>query len=64
MKLGVRIPSINRMVKARTTDKLKRAVNKSIIPMYGKKSTGIFKNPKKLYITRYIIKPHLVFLIY
>lgn len=47
MKVGVRKPSIKKSVKARTTGKAKRAVKKAVIPMYGKKGTGIYKDPKK-----------------
>ncbi|WP_249028892.1 hypothetical protein [Tannockella kyphosi] len=47
MKIGMRKPSIKKSFKARTTGKAKRAVKKAIIPAYGKKGTGIIKNPKK-----------------
>lgn len=47
MKLGMRKPSIKRSLKARTTGKLKRGLKKSIKPFYGKKGTGLVKNPKK-----------------
>lgn len=47
MKFGIRKPSLKKMIKARTTAKAKRAVKKALIPGYGKKGTGIFKNPKK-----------------
>jgi len=47
MKFGMRKPSIKRSFKARTTGRAKRAVKKSVIPAYGKKGTGIIKNPKK-----------------
>lgn len=47
MKIGFRKPSLKKMVKARTTGKIKRKVKKAVIPMYGKKGTGIIKNPKK-----------------
>lgn len=47
MKFGVRTPSIKKSVKARTTGKIKRQVKKSVVPMYGKKGTGIIKKPKK-----------------
>lgn len=47
MKIGMRKPSIKKRVKARTTGKLKRQAKKATIPMYGKKGTGIIKNPKK-----------------
>lgn len=43
----MRIPSIKKGFKARTTGKAKRKVKKTVIPAYGKKGTGIIKNPKK-----------------
>lgn len=47
MKIGIRKPSVKKMVKARTTGKIKRKVKKSIIPGYGKKGIGFIKSPKK-----------------
>lgn len=47
MKFGVRTPSIKKSFKARTTGRAKKQIKKSVIPMYGKKGTGIYKNPKK-----------------
>lgn len=47
MKFGIRIPSIKKSLKARTTGKAKRAVKKAIIPGYGKKGMGWINNPKK-----------------
>lgn len=47
MKFGVRTQSIKKSVKARTTGKINRQVKRSVVPMYGKKGTGIIKNPKK-----------------
>ncbi|MFK4910004.1 hypothetical protein [Lactococcus petauri] len=47
MKIGMRKPSIKKSIKARTTGKAKRKVKKAVIPAYGKKGTGIVKNPKK-----------------
>lgn len=47
MKVGVRKPSIKKSIKARTTGKAKRAVKKAVVPGYGKKGTGIYKDPKK-----------------
>ena len=47
MKIGMRKPSIKKSLKARTTGKAKRKVKKAVIPAYGKKGTGIIKNPKK-----------------
>lgn len=47
MKFGMRKPSLKKSIKARTTGKAKRAIKKALIPGYGKKGTGLFKNPKK-----------------
>ena len=47
MRFGMRKPSINRSIKARTTGKVKRSVKKSAIPGYGKKGMGWIKNPKR-----------------
>jgi hypothetical protein len=47
MKIGMRMPSITRSVKARTTGRAKRAVKRSVIPLYGKKGIGWARNPKK-----------------
>ena len=46
MKIGIRKPSLKKSFKARTTGKMKRAVKKSVNPLYGKKGMGI-RNPKK-----------------
>lgn len=47
MKVGMRKPSLKKSIKARTTGKVKRKVKKSLIPAYGKKGTGLVKDPKK-----------------
>ena len=47
MKFGLRKPSWKKMLKARTTSKWKRQIKKAIIPGYGKKGIGLFRNPKK-----------------
>ena len=47
MKFGMRKPSLKKSFKARTTGRAKKAVKKSINPLYGKKGIGIVKNPKK-----------------
>jgi len=47
MKIGYRKPNMKKRIKARTTGKAKRAVKKTVVPTYGKKGTGIYKNPKK-----------------
>lgn len=47
MKFGIRKPSLKKSLKARTTGKAKRAIKKSINPLYGKKGMGMLTNPKK-----------------
>lgn len=47
MKVGIRKPNVKKMVKARTVGKVKRAVKKSVNPLYGKKGVGYLKNPEK-----------------
>lgn len=47
MKIGMRKPSLKKSIKARTTGKAKRSLKKAIIPGYGKKGTGLLKDPKK-----------------
>ena len=47
MKFGMRTPSLKKLISARTTGALKRKAKKALIPGYGKKGTGLFKNPKK-----------------
>ena len=47
MKIGLRKPSLKKSFKAMTTGKAKRKLKKVLIPGYGKKGTGLLKNPKK-----------------
>ena len=47
MKFGMRTPNIKKMVKARTTGKLKRKVKGAVNPLYGKKGMGLVNNPRK-----------------
>lgn len=47
MKIGMRKPSLKKSIKARTTGKAKRALKKAVIPGYGKKGTGVDKEPKE-----------------
>ena len=56
MKFGVRKPSIKRSISARTTGKLKRTVNRTINPLYGKKAWGTSTILKKQFTIRFIIK--------
>lgn len=52
MKIGLRKISIMKSLKARTTGKWKRQVKRAIIPFYGKRGTGIFKDPKRAIYNR------------
>lgn len=47
MKIGLRTPSLKKMVKSRTTGRVKRAMKKSINPIYSKKGIGLVTQPKK-----------------
>lgn len=47
MKIGIRTPSINKRISARTTGRIKREIKSSINPLYGKKGMGYINNPKK-----------------
>lgn len=47
MKIGIRKPSIKKMTKARTTNKIKRNFKKFLNPLYGKKGMGLIINPQK-----------------
>lgn len=47
MKIGLRTPSIDKKVRARTTGRVKRAVKSSINPLYGKKGMGYLKDPER-----------------
>ena len=47
MRIGMRKPSVKRMIKARTTGGAKRAVKRAVIPGYGRRGMGFVKNPKR-----------------
>lgn len=47
MKVGIRKVNVKNRVKARTTGKVKRALKKSVNPMYGKKGVGLVTDPEK-----------------
>ena len=47
MKFGIRKPSLKRSFKARTTGKLKRSIKRTTNPVYGRKGTGVVRNPHK-----------------
>ena len=46
MRIGMRKPSVKRMIKARTTGRAKRAVKKAVIPGYGR--YGVCEEPEAL----------------
>ena len=45
MKFGVRKPSVNKSISARTTGRLERASKRAINPSYGRKGSGFIKDP-------------------
>lgn len=47
MKIGIRTPSLKKMLKVKTTGKYKKRVMKTINPLYSKKGIGLINNPKK-----------------
>ena len=47
MRIGMRKPSVKRMIKTRTTGRAKRAVKRAVIPGYDKRGMGFVKNPKR-----------------
>lgn len=47
MRSIVRIPSLKKSFKARTTGRLNRAIKKAFIPGYGTKGMGLLTNPKR-----------------
>ena len=44
MRIGMRKPSVKRMIKARTTGRAKRAVKRAVIPGYGRR--GVCEKPE------------------
>lgn len=47
MKIGLRKPSLKRMIKARTTGAIKREIKSAVNPLYGKKGVDYITDPKK-----------------
>lgn len=47
MKTGIRTPSIEKKIKAKTTGKVKRKLKRTVNPLYGQKGMGYVKNPEK-----------------
>lgn len=52
MKLGFRMPSLSKSFRAMSTGRIKRSIKSSINPIYGKKSVGLIRNPKKSIYSR------------
>ena len=52
MTIGMRRPSVRRSIAARTRGRLTRAVKRSVIPGYGVRGTGIWKNPRRAVYNR------------
>lgn len=48
MKFGMRIPSVKKIIKARTTGRVNRLV-KSVNPLYQKKGMGYINNPGRAF---------------
>ena len=61
MKFGMRKPSIKESIAARTS--VKRYIRHSL-GVKAPRGWGWISNPKKPYITRSTVKPHLVYLIF
>ena len=49
MKIGMRRPSLQRSISARTTGRAKRAIKKAIIPGYGQRGMGLLHPKRALY---------------
>lgn len=47
MKIGIRKPSLKKIIKARTTTKIKKKAKGSVSPVYGKKGMGYVRDPEK-----------------
>lgn len=49
MKVGVRKPSLNKSISARTKGRVTREIKKALIPGYGQKGRGILDPKKAVY---------------
>lgn len=49
MKFGMRMPSLKKSFKSKTTGRIKRSMKKAINPFYGKKGIGIVHPKKAVY---------------
>lgn len=47
MKIGVRTPNVKKRISSRTTGVINRKVKKATSPYYGKKGTGLLRNPER-----------------
>lgn len=47
MKFGLRKPSVNKSISARTTGRLERASKRAVNPYYGRKGVGVIKDPAR-----------------
>jgi len=52
MKFGIRTPSLKRIIKAKTSGRMKRSVKSTLIPLYGKKGMGLVKEPKRAMVNK------------
>lgn len=49
MKFGMRKPSINKVIKARTTTQYKKNLKRAVNPLYAKKGMGLLSPKKAVY---------------
>jgi hypothetical protein len=47
MKIGMRKPSLQKSLRARTTGRFKRQTMSMVDPFYGKKGMGYIRNPRR-----------------
>lgn len=47
MKFGFHTPTLKKVIKGRTTCRVKRAMKKTIKPVYGKKCIGFISNTRR-----------------
>jgi hypothetical protein len=47
MKIGIRKPSVKKIVKAKTTGAVKRKAKNTVNPLYSKNGMGLVNDPKK-----------------
>lgn len=56
MKIGLRAPSLDKKIKARTTGRIKRAGKSAINPLYGQEGMGYLKDPERAVKNRFYHK--------